>query len=60
MIVAVMSLINHLISINIVEYKKQTRFNLLIDKLLKVAKIFLLIVIVFIGYLFAWFTGDKP
>lgn len=60
MIVAVMSLINHLISINIVKYKKQTRFNLLIDKFLKVAKIFLLIVIVFIGYLIAWFTGDKP
>ncbi len=55
-----LSLINYFISIDIFKVKKQTRLNLLINKIVRVTKILLFLIIVFIGYLFAWLTGDKP
>lgn len=55
-----LSLINCLISLEIAKFKKQTKLNLFINKIIKVTKILLFLILVFIGYLFAWLTGDKP
>jgi small-conductance mechanosensitive channel len=60
MMITFLSLINYFISLDIFKIKKQTRLNLLIYKIIKVTKIVLFLIIVFIGYLFAWLTGDKP
>ncbi|MBM7621112.1 putative membrane protein YvbJ [Bacillus tianshenii] len=53
-------LLHIFISLDIFKSKKQTRLNLFINKIIKFAKILLFLIIVFIGYLFAWLTGDKP
>lgn len=55
-----LSLINYCVSLDIFKVKKQTSLNLFINKIIKITKIFLFFIIVFIGYLFAWLTGDKP
>lgn len=55
-----LSLINCLISLEIAKFKKQPKLNLFINRIIKVTKILLFLIIVLIGYLFVWLTGDKP
>lgn len=55
-----LTLIYYFLSFEIFKIKKQTSLNLLINIIIKITKILLFFFIVFIGYLIAWLTGDKP